>query len=252
MTQRTDNPMITSPHNEKLKLVRKLAQRKHRDREGLFLGEGEDLLAAARAAGREPVELLTTPGAGLGGTEVEPGLLASVSALGSGTRVIGVWRSEYAADGDRRGSCVYLHGVGDPANVGAIVRTTRALVDGTVVLGAGSADAHSPKAVRASMGAIFSQPIAREEIEQTPEPRVALVAHGGDPIEELGQIGAAPLTLVLGAEREGLPQDVLAACERQVTIALRAGTESLNVAAAAAIALQRISSPASEVRDPDA
>lgn len=250
MTDTTDNATITSPHNEKLKLVRKLAQRKHRDREGLFLGEGEDLLAAARAAGREPVELLTAAGSGLGGTEVEPGLLASVSALGSGTRAIGIWRTEYAARaGPLRGSCVYLHGIGDPANVGAIVRSTRALIEGTVVLGPQTADAHSPKAVRASMGGVFSQPIARARLEETPAPRVALVAHGGDPLD---QIGAAPLTLVLGAERDGLPEPVLAACERQVTIPLRAGTESLNVAAAAAIALQRISSPAFEHGEPDA
>lgn len=250
MTDTTENATITSPHNEKLKLVRKLAQRKHRDREGLFLAEGEDLLAAARAAGREPVELLTAAGAGLGGTEVEPGLLASVSALGSGARAIGIWRIEDAAAAHPLdGNCVYLHGVGDPANVGAIMRSTSALVEGTVVLGPRSADAHSPKAVRASMGAVFSQPIARAGVEETPSPRVALVAHGGDPLD---QIGAAPLTLVLGAEREGLPDDVLAACERRVTISLRPGTESLNVAAAAAIALQRISSPPPEPGDHDA
>ncbi|MFN2612816.1 MAG: hypothetical protein ABR536_05550, partial [Solirubrobacterales bacterium] len=136
MTDTSDKTTITSPHNEKLKLVRKLAQRKHRDREGLFVGEGEDLLEAARAAGREPVELLSAAGTGLGGTEVEPDLLASVSALGSGTRAIGIWRIEYASAAQlHRGSCVYLHGLSDPANVGAIVRSTRALVEGTVVLG---------------------------------------------------------------------------------------------------------------------
>ncbi len=229
---------ITSPQNEKLKLVRKLQQRKHREREGLFVGEGEDLVAAAQAAGREPVELLTAAGAGLGGDEVEPELLDAVSALGSGTRALGIWRSE---ESPIEGAVVtYLHGVGDPANVGAIIRSALALAGGTVVLGRGTADPYSPKAVRASMGALFSQPLARAGFEQTPAPRVALVAHGGDPLE---QIGEPPLTLVLGAEREGLPGEVLASCERQVTIPLREGAESLNVAAAAAIALQRIGSP---------
>ena len=61
---------ITSPHNEKLKLIRRLGRRRSRERDGLFVGEGEDLLAAARAAGHEPVELLTAAGEGLGGTEV--------------------------------------------------------------------------------------------------------------------------------------------------------------------------------------
>jgi TrmH family RNA methyltransferase len=233
---------ITSPQNDKLTLVRKLRQRKHREREGLFLGEGEDLLEAARAAGREPVELLTAAGAGLGGTEVEPELLDSVSALGSGTRMIGVWEVEDApaATGP---VCVYLHGLSEPANVGAIVRSARALTEGTVVLGPGSADPHSPKAVRASMGALFSQPVTTAGVEQTPEPRVGLVAHGGEPPDRIGE---SPLTLCIGAEREGLPDVVLDTCQRLVTIPLRPGAESLNVAAAAAIALQRIASNAED------
>ena len=97
-----------------------------------------------------------------------------------------------------------------------------------------------PKAVRASMGAVFAQPPLRAGVEETPAPRVALIAHGGAALDALA--GAA--TLCLGAEREGLPEPVLAACEERVTIPLRPGAESLNVAAAAAIAAQRISSPA--------
>jgi RNA methyltransferase, TrmH family len=151
--------------------------------------------------------------------------------------VIAVWPhtcSEKAA-----APCIYLHGVGDPGNVGTIVRTADALVDGPVVLGPDCADPFSPKAVRASMGSIFSRPPLRAGVEATPEPRAALVAHGGDGLEALD--GAA--TICLGAEREGLPDQVLAACGRQVTIPLRTGgAESLNVAAAAAIAAQRISS----------
>jgi TrmH family RNA methyltransferase len=222
---------ITSTHNEKLKLVRRLQQRKHRDREGLFLGEGEDLLAAARAAGAEPVELLTAEGEGLGGTEVAPELLARVSTLGSGTRSIGVWPRRFAEALEP--PVTYLHAIGDPGNVGAIVRSAAALAGGTVALGPGCADPYSPKAVRASMGAIFTELIARAAIAETPEPRVALVAHGGEAPAALQ--GSA--TLCLGAEREGLPDEVLAACERRVTIPLRPEVESLNVAAAAAIAL---------------
>lgn len=231
--------MIESSHNDKLTLVRKLAQRKHREREALFLTEGEDLLGAGLAAGEEPVLLLTSAGSALGGTEVEPELLDSVSTLGSGTRAIAAWPiREAEVTGP---ACVYLHGVGDPGNVGTIVRTAHALVEGTVVLGPECADPHGPKAVRATMGAIFAQPMARAVIEATPAPRVALVAHGGEPLDEL----SAPVTICLGGEREGLPEVALDQCERRVTIPLRDGAESLNVAAAAAIALQRISSPAS-------
>ena len=224
--------MITSAHNEKLKLIRKLRDRKHRDREGLFVAEGEDLVDAAAAAGVEPELLLVA------GEDVEPPLLDAVSALGSGTRVIGVYRRRWATPGPP--VCVYLHAVADPGNVGAVIRAAHALVSGTVVLGPGCADPHSQKAVRATMGSIFAQPMARAGIEATPRPRVALSAHGGRPLEAL----EPPLTLCLGSEREGLPPDVLVHCDEEVTIPLvRGGAESLNVAAAAAIALHGISSP---------
>jgi TrmH family RNA methyltransferase len=228
--------VITSPHNEKLKLIRRLGRRRSREREGLFVGEGEDLLAAARAAGAEPVELLTAAGEGLGGTEVEPALLAQVSKLGSGTRAIGVWREAWA-DGPVT-PCVYLHGVSDPGNVGTVIRTANALIGGSVVLGPDCADPYGAHAVRASMGAVFAEPLLRGDIDGTPGPRAALVVHGGEPIEALD--GAA--TLCLGAEREGLPAEVAERCNVQVTIPLRGDAESLNVAAAAAIALQRIAS----------
>jgi TrmH family RNA methyltransferase len=222
--------MISSPHNEKLKLVRKLRDRKHREREGLFATEGEDLVEAGLAAGLQPRILLTAAGSGLGGEEVEPRLLAAVSALGSGTRAIAVWPQRWAAEA--RPPCVYLHGVADPRNVGAIVRTADALLGGSVALGPGCADPHGPKAVRASMGAVFAAPLLRAEVEATPRPRAALVAHGGEHPEALSSAS----TLCLGAEREGLPPSVLGECALRVTIPLRpGGPDSLNVAAAAAV-----------------
>jgi len=236
--------MIRSQQNEKLKLVRKLHERKHRDRLGLFVTEGEDLLSAGLASGREPELVLSAPDSGLGGDEVEPELLSAASALGSGTRAIAVWPQHLSEPGGP--ACVYLDGVGDPGNVGAVIRVADALIDGVVVLGPGCADPFSPKAVRASMGSIFSQPPARAGIEATPRPRLGMVAHGGAPLGRL----ETPLTVCLGAEREGLSAEVLAACEKTVTIPLRpGGAESLNVAAAAAIACERISSPASHEED---
>jgi TrmH family RNA methyltransferase len=232
--------MITSPANEKLKLVRKLRERRHREKEDLFATEGEDLLEAGLAAGAEPRFSLVAAGSGLPGEEVEPELLTSVSTLGSGTRAIAVWPRRWAEA--PRPTCLYLHGVGDPGNVGAILRTADALLDGGVALGPDCADPFSPKAVRASMGSIFTAAPARAaDIRETPAPRAALVAHGGEGRQALA--GAA--TLCLGAEREGLPAPVLEGCEARVTIPLRpGGAESLNVAAAAAIACDWISSPA--------
>ncbi len=239
--------MIESPQNEKLKLVRKLRERKHREREGAFVTEGEDLIEAGLAAGVEPRFVLTAAGSGLDGEEVDAELLAGVSNLGSGTRAIAVWPQRWA---EPVGSvCIYLHGVADPGNVGAIVRTAHALIEGTVVLGPGCADPFSPKAARASMGSVFAQPLARGEIGETPAPRAALVAHGGEGPTALE--GAA--TLCLGAERQGLPGEVLAQCQTEVTIPLRGGgAESLNVAAVAAICAERISSLAMPEAQPDA
>ena len=234
--------MITSKDNEKLKLVRRLRARRNREREGLFLTEGEDLLEAGRAAGHEPELLLSAAGAGLGGDEVEPALLAGVAALGSGTRAIAVWRRP--PDAVPAGpTCVYLHGVGDPGNVGAIVRSAHALVAGSVALGPGCADPYSPRAVRASMGSVFGIAVGHASIDETPMPRVAMVAAGGSAPAPM----RGPMTLCLGNERSGLPAEAIAACEESWTVPMRpGGAPSLNVAAAAAIALERISSAAAE------
>jgi TrmH family RNA methyltransferase len=251
--------MIESKDNDKLKLVRKLRERKHREREGLFATEGEDLLEAGLATGANPRFVLVAAGSGLPAVDPAPGgssppvdvvaqdLLASVSSLGSGTRTIAVW--ERPAQVGPTAPCVYLDGVGDPGNVGTIVRTAHALLDATVALGPGCADAYGPKATRASMGSLFARPPASVAgVEATPAPRVALVAHGGEGLEALA--GAA--TLCLGAEREGLPDAVLAACDVTATIPLKGRAESLNVAAAAAIACERISSPVMSTERPGA
>lgn len=228
--------MIESKDNEKLKLVRKLRERKHREREGLFATEGEDLLEAGLAAGAEPRFVLVAAGSGLDGEEVEPELLASASSLGSGTRAIAVW--PLAERNVPQAPCVYLDGVGDPGNVGAIIRTAHALLDATVALGPDCADPFGPKATRASMGSLFARPPAVVAgVEETPGPRVALVAHGGEGLAALAGAG----TVCLGAERHGLRPEVVAACDAGVTIPLRAGAESLNVAAAAAVACARMS-----------
>jgi TrmH family RNA methyltransferase len=220
--------MITSKDNEKLKLIRKLAERKHREREGLFVAEGEDLIAAADRARWEPEFVLWA------GKDVEPDLLDAVSTLGSGTRVIGVYRKRESVDS--AGFQTYLHEVGDPGNVGAIIRTVDAFVGGSVALGSGCADAYGPRAVRASMGSIFRVAISEERL--TP-PVVGLVAHGGaTPDDE--PVGA----LMVGGEREGLSDELITRCDRLWTIPVRDGVESLNVAAAVAVALGRISSAA--------
>lgn len=223
--------MITSPHNPQLKTIRRLHDKRHREREGLCLAEGEDLVGAALAAGFEPELLLVA------GEDVEPRLLDAVSTLGSGTRAIGVFRERWSEPGGEL--AVYLHGVSDPGNVGAVIRSAHALADGPVVVGPGTADPWSPKAVRASMGSVFARPPARERFEKLGGRTVGLVPRGAPPAWELG--GERPLTLCLGAERTGLPDELAAACSERATIPLRAdGPESLNVAMAATAALYEL------------
>jgi RNA methyltransferase, TrmH family len=211
--------MITSPHNDKLKEVRRLQRR----RERRFVAEGEDLLAAAAAAGWPPVYELRA------GVDVEPELLRGVSGLGSGTRALGVFEARWGAPAGPL--CVALWGVGDPGNVGTVVRGALAFGAATVALGPDCADPFGPKAVRASMGAIFAVPVARvQSVAELPAPRVALVARGGAPLR-----GPLQGTLVVGAERAGLPDEVVEACDAVAHVAI-AG-DSLNAAMAATVAL---------------
>jgi RNA methyltransferase, TrmH family len=224
---------ITSPHNEALKEVRKLAGRRWRDKLGEFVAEGEDLLAAADAAGWHASARYAAAGSGLDGIPVAPHVLATVSQLGSGTRALGVYPQRWSSAVGPR--CVALWGVNDPGNVGTVIRSALAFGASSVALGPGSADPYGHKAVRASMGALFSVPVARVRMpSELPGRRVALVAREGLPLRELAVGGE--LTLVVGAEREGLPDDVVAACDDVAHIPI-AHADSLNAAMAATVAL---------------
>jgi TrmH family RNA methyltransferase len=220
--------MIRSPDNDRLKTIRKLQQKRWREKLDLFAAEGEDLVEAAW----EPEFVLWA------GEDVEPDLLADVSTLGSGTRVIGVYKRRWA---DPAGDLlVYLHGVEDPGNVGTIVRSAHALAGATVVLGPGCADPFSPKAVRASMGSLFARPPARANLDELRGHRLALDSGSGQPLGEV-RLGDGPVVLCLGAEREGLPAEVLEAADAVAHIPLRpGGPDSLNVAMAATVALYEV------------
>jgi RNA methyltransferase, TrmH family len=237
---------ITSPHNEKLKEIRKLtARRRERERAGRFVAEGEDLLAAADAAGWHAAERFCAAGSGLPGIEVAPELLAGVSGLGSGTRTLAVY-SERWTESAIGPLCVCLWGVGDPGNIGTVLRSAEAFGASCVALGPGCADPFGPKAVRASMGAVFSVPLARvRDASDLPGLRVALAAGQGVPLTGVWEKTHAQdpihptVTLLVGAEREGLPAAVVAAADVIAHIPIR--THSLNAAMAATIALYETS-----------
>jgi RNA methyltransferase, TrmH family len=280
---------ITSPHNPRLKELRKLQRRRERERSGHFLAEGEDLVDAAIAAGRPALAGYRSAGTEIGGAgfeDVDEGVMAGLSTLGSGTRAIGVYEQCFVKPVGPL--CVYLHGVGDPGNVGAVLRSALAFGASCVALGPGCADPHSPKAVRASMGAIFAVALACvSDVGELPGTRVALVAGGGEPIWTVlgsaagggaqrkrggagrerdqrvrdtlanamppartggmpsGKQQPASLTLLVGAEREGLPDHVIGACERVAHIPI--SSESLNAAMAATVALYEMTRPSTRV-----
>jgi TrmH family RNA methyltransferase len=231
--------VITSASNPRVKLVRRLEARAQRDRLGLFVAEGEDLVAAALDAGLEPAEALVDgerPALAdrLAGAELlAPELMASLSTLPHPARVVAVFRRVDLPAGTEPAAGLALWHVHDPGNVGTLVRSADALGPAFVALSAGCGDPTGPKGLRAAMGATFRVPLAR--FDEAPGPRIALVPHGGVPI---GEVELGPrVTWVLGAERDGLPEEVLAGCDATVTIPLADGAESLNVAAAGAIAL---------------
>jgi TrmH family RNA methyltransferase len=215
--------VITSADNDKLKTIRKLQQKRWRTKLGLFSAEGEDLVDAAPAA-----EFILRAG-----IDVEPELLDAVSTLGSGTRVIGVFKQRWAEPtGDL---LVYLHGVEDPGNVGTIIRSAHALADATVVLGPGCADPYSPKAVRASMGSIFERPPARATLDALAGHKIALDVTAERDLRDI--VVARPLVVCLGSERGELPAGAEEGLE---AVRIPVHADSLNVAMAATVALYEV------------
>ena len=222
--------MITSPSNPRLKLARRLlSSRRQREKTGLFVCEGDDLVAAARDQGIQPVDLLVA------GEDVEAALLAELATLAHPPRVIAVYRRDDLPPPDRALPALALWHVGDPGNVGTLVRTADAFGAG-LALSAGCADPTGPKALRASAGAVFRVPLGR--FDDAPRPWLALDARGGTALADVEL--REPLTFVLGAEREGLPEDLLGRCDERVTIPQAESADSLNVAMAGTVALYEL------------
>jgi TrmH family RNA methyltransferase len=237
---------IRSARNPRLQRVRSLVRTSARRDSALFVIEGEDLVAAAIAAGCVFVDLLVrdeTPwpqGAGLTPLVVQGDVLEGISALGSGTRQIGVVRTDSLpqAPTTLSGLAVALCGVGDPGNVGTLMRSAAAFAAEAIVLGAPSADPLGPKAVRAAMGATFVVPTLPVEDVADAYPAARLIALDGHGDVDIADVDfSGPILLALGAERDGLPKSVRRRADVICRIPQSERAESLNVAAAGAIAL---------------
>jgi len=170
--------------------------------------------------------------------------LAAAGSLGSGSRVVGLWELPDLGTIEpvtRAGPVLYLHDVADPGNVGTILRAARAFGAPLVVLSERAADPFGPKAVRAGMGAIFGQRLARTELGATrtalgEHRAIALVPGAGAPLRE-APLGGRVL-FVLGAERSGLAPELVAECDLEAHVPVdREAAESLNVAMTATLCL---------------
>ncbi|MFJ1795529.1 TrmH family RNA methyltransferase [Kitasatospora griseola] len=238
-------------------------RRRREPAEGLFIAEGEKVIRRALAAGFRMRSMLLTAkwlgvmGDVIAGTDapvhlVEPALAEQVTgyhvhrgALASMERKPLPTAAE-VLDGARR--VAVLEGLVDHTNLGAIFRSAAALGMDAVLLSPDCADPLYRRAVKTSMGAVFSVPYAR--LDPWPD-SLAAVREAGFELLALTPSGAEDFTvakshllpraaLMLGAEGDGLTPRALAAADQRVRIPMAHGIDSLNVGAAAAIAFYAV------------
>ena len=256
MTRRT----ITGFSNPTVKLLRSLRDKKHRKREGKFLAEGLRLLTDARESGRVPEMLVMAGGRDehplldalaaevdkTGGEilETSPDILSKITGKDNPQAVLGVF-AEFdtsLASLDRTAAPIWLvaQALRDPGNLGTMLRTGDAAGAGGLILIDECADPFSAEAVRASMGAVFTQTIAQapwaEFIGWLREAEGQLVAASlRDAVPYRGAPYQAPCFILVGNESRGLPEEYEAACDLRVTIPMRGRADSLNAAIAGAV-----------------
>ena len=262
--------LITSGANPVVKRVRLLADRKHRRRAGAFVVEGTQLVWQAVEAGADVEILLVAPGL-LGRSAAARRLTAMIAGQEErGVRVAWLSDEVFTRISGREGPSglaaivrrrlaglaglaagpaavfVALHSIGNPGNLGTIIRTANAAGAAGVVLVGQTTDPFDPAAVKASMGALFTLPVAHAA---TPAEFFGWAAAAGVTVvttsARAGQIFwdasyPRPLALLLGAEGAGLPSEVLARGDRQVQIPMSGTAESLNLAVAAGLLLYEV------------
>lgn len=249
--------MISSVHNPLVQRARRLHKRAHRARMRAFLVEGTNPISEALAAARPLAELFFAPGASelaetaaLAGVPVhavsEP-VLAAIAGTEHPSGAVAVApfvdvpaSSVLEAGGDL---FVVLDQVRDPGNLGTVLRAAWAAGAHGVFLSGATVDVYNPKVVRASAGALFRVPVAREvaipwvlaELGGRQVRRIAADPAGLVPYDAVPMVG--PCALVFGNEAWGLPPEVLAAVDDRASIPMRAAAESLNVGVSAAVFL---------------
>ncbi len=251
---------ITGYSNPTVKYLRSLRDKKHRRREGKFLVEGLRLLTDALESGRVPeilvmaekrdphslIDALERAVDAAGGEVIEtsPDILSKITGKDNPQGVAGVF-AEFdtsLAALDRNSAPIWLvaQALRDPGNLGTMLRTGDALGAGGLILIDDCADPFSVEAVRASMGAVFTQGVARASWEEF----IAWLRQGEgqlvaaslrDAVPYRGAPFAAPCFVMVGNESQGLPEEYEAACDLRVTMPMRGRADSLNAAVAAAV-----------------
>lgn len=236
---------VTSAQNPTIKLIRSLEEKKHRQEHGLFVAEGEKVLARARQEGWEPAYLLSTGHAEAWGNaallRVDEKIMGQVSAQKNPPAQIGVFRQRWAEAVEPQGVWVALEDMRDPGNLGTIIRTADAAGAAGIILAGQSCDPWGPDCVRATMGSIFGVPLVRMEqkdflalLRQWPGESIGTHLKATDSYRRSYQL---PTLLVMGSEGRGLSDEASAACSRLVRIPMKGGAESLNVAVATGLML---------------
>jgi RNA methyltransferase, TrmH family len=261
--------LISSAANPVVKRVRQLGDRKHRRREGAFVVEGIQPVWQAVEAGAEIEILVVAPGllgdspaarmvadqeqAGVRVARVTSDLFARVSSRDGPSGLAAIVRAQVpglarlAVTPDSVFAA--LHEVGNPGNLGTIIRTANAAGAAGVVLVGPATDPFDPVAVKASMGALFTTPVVRAET--VADFFAWSDASGITVVTTSAQAGLSfwdaayprPLAILLGAEGTGLPPDVLAAGNLKVAIPMAGTAESLNLAVAAGLLLYQARKP---------
>ncbi len=250
-----ERQVLTSTRNPRVQAARGLQRARERRAQGRHLVEGPRAVAEALAAG-VVAELFVVEGAPAPEVDVPvhrvaDHVLEHLSDATTPQGIVAVARTVPShLDGIGDGVIVVLDRVADPGNAGTILRTADALGAAAVVLTSGSVDPFAPKTVRAAVGSTYHLPVVTDvtlaevvaHARATQRRVVGLDAAGAEGLEALSAAGG-PVCLVLGNEAHGLDADIAALLDTTVAIALHPRAESLNVAAAAAIAIHAATRP---------
>ena len=252
--------LITGFSNPTVKTLRALREKKHRKASGKFLAEGLRLLTDARTSGHLPEVLVMATGrdphplldvleadvhaAGGEVLELAPDLLAKITGKDNPQAVAAVF-AEFdtsLAALDRSPAKIWLvaQALRDPGNLGTMLRTGDAVGAGGLILIDDCADPFSVEAVRASMGAVFTQKIAQARWEEflpwlRTGPGQLVAASLRDAVDYRSALYSAPCFLLVGNESRGLPEEYELACDLRVTLPMKGRADSLNAAVAAAV-----------------